>query len=201
VRKGDYPKSKSGRQYFNSKCSRKSKSSRTSNNKVLKDPLEENILHKYEIGNELGRGEFGITYQCFELETGEAYACKKISKAKLKTDIDIEDVQREVEILRHLPKHPNLVSYKDAFEDEEAVYLVMELCRGGELFDRIVAKGHYTERAAAKVIKTILEIVKVCHEHGVIHRDLKPENFLLADESETAPIKVIDFGLSIFYEP
>ncbi|KAB2092260.1 hypothetical protein ES319_A02G017200v1 [Gossypium barbadense] len=201
VRKGDYPKSKSSRPYFNSKCSRKSKSLRTSNNKVLKNPLEENILHKYEIGNELGRGEFGITYQCFELETGEAYACKKISKAKLKTDIDIEDVQREVEILRHLPKHPNLVSYKDAFEDDEAVYLVMELCRGGELFDRIVAKGHYTERAAAKVIKTILEIVKVCHEHGVIHRDLKPENFLLADESETAPIKVIDFGLSIFYEP
>ncbi|OMO92792.1 hypothetical protein CCACVL1_06751 [Corchorus capsularis] len=153
------------------------------------------------MGKELGRGEFGITHQCFDIETGEAFACKKISKAKLRTEIDVEDVRREVEIMKHLPKHPNIVRFREAFEDKEAVYLVMELCHGGELFDRIVAKGHYTERAAAHVIKTILEIVKVCHEHGVIHRDLKPENFLFADESETAPIKAIDFGLSIFYEP
>ncbi|KAK8549288.1 hypothetical protein V6N13_008964 [Hibiscus sabdariffa] len=201
VRKGDFPKSKSGRSYFHHKFIWKSKSTRSANNKVLKDPLEENILEKYEIGKELGRGEFGVTYQCFSLETREAYACKKISKAKLKTEIDIEDVRREVEIMKHLPKHPNLVNFMEAFEDNEAVYLVMELCRGGELFDRIVARGHYTERAAAKVIKTILEIVKVCHEHGVVHRDLKPENFLLADESESAPIKVIDFGLSNFFEP
>ncbi|KAK8571549.1 hypothetical protein V6N12_027634 [Hibiscus sabdariffa] len=201
VRKGDYPKSKSGRSHFTSKWLRKSKSTHSATSKVLKDPLEENILEKYEIGEELGRGEFGITYQCVHLETKEIYACKKISKAKLKTDIDVEDVTREVEIMMHLPKHPNLVSFREAFEDNDAVYLVMELCRGGELFDRIVAKGHYTERAAAKVIKTILEIVKVCHRHGVVHRDLKPENFLLADESEAAPIKVIDFGLSIFYEP
>ncbi|KAE8702966.1 Calcium-dependent protein kinase 14 [Hibiscus syriacus] len=179
---------------------RKSKSTHLANNMVLKDVLEENILEKYDIEKELGRGEFGITYQCFDLKTGEAYACKKISKTKLKTEIDIEDVRREVEIMKHLPRHPNLVVFREAFEDNEAVYLIMELCRGGELFDRIVAKGNYTERAA-KVIKTLLEIVKVCHDHGVIHRDLKPENFLLADESETAPIKVIDFGLSIFYEP
>ncbi|XVE81146.1 hypothetical protein DITRI_Ditri15bG0039200 [Diplodiscus trichospermus] len=173
----------------------------SSNIKVLKDPFGDNIFERYKFGKELGRGEFGITHECFDLETGEAFACKKISKAKLRTEIDIEDVRREVEIMRHLPKHPNIVAFREAFEDKEAVYLVMELCHGGELFDRIVAKGHYTERAAATVIKTILEIVKVCHEHGVIHRDLKPENFLLADASENAPIKAIDFGLSIFYQP
>ncbi|KAL3583168.1 hypothetical protein D5086_014229 [Populus alba] len=71
----------------------------------------------------------------------------------------------------------------------------------GELFDRIVSKGHYSERAAAMVTKTILEIVKVCHDHGVIHRDLKPENFLFADASESSQLKAIDFGLSIFFEP
>ena len=60
-----------------------------------------------------------------------------------------------------LPKHPNIVTFKEAFEDEDAVYLVMEICEGGELFDRIVARGHYTERAAASVTKTILEVVKV----------------------------------------
>ncbi|MBA0819799.1 hypothetical protein Gohar_003754, partial [Gossypium harknessii] len=172
----------------------------SSTRKVLKNPSGKNIFDLYEIGKKLGIGEFGITHQCFDLETGEAFACKKIAKAKLRTEVDLEDVRREVEIMRHLPKHPNIVTFREAFEDKEAIYLVMELCRGGELFDRILAKGHYSERAAATIIKTILEIVKVCHEHGVIHRDLKPENFLFADESESAPIKAIDFGLSIFYE-
>lgn len=128
---------------------------------VISNPAEGNIYDKYSFGKELGRGEFGITHQCFDKKTGEIYACKKIAKDKLKTDIDVDDVKREVDIMRHLPKHPNIVTYKEAYEDKEAVYLVMELCEGGELFDRIVAKGHYTERAAASVGKTILEIVKV----------------------------------------
>lgn len=89
-------------------------------------------------------------------------ACKKISKRKLRTEIDIEDVRREVEIMRNLPSHPNIVKYKDVYEDKEAVYLVMELCQGGELFDRIVARKHYNERGAAATTKTILEVVKVC---------------------------------------
>ncbi|KAI3459755.1 hypothetical protein Pfo_016418 [Paulownia fortunei] len=168
---------------------------------VLKDPMGDDIFKRYRFGKELGRGEFGVTYQCFDDVNGESLACKKISKSKLRTDIDVEDVRREVEIMRHLPKHANIVSYKEVYEDKEAIYLVMELCEGGELFDRIVARGHYTERAAALVTKTILEVVKVCHEHGVIHRDLKPENFLYANDCENAPLKAIDFGLSIFFEP
>jgi calcium-dependent protein kinase len=77
----------------------------------------------------------------------------------------------------------------------------MELCEGGELFDRIVARGHYTERAAANVTRTIVEVVQLCHRHGVIHRDLKPENFLFANKKENSPLKAIDFGLSIFFKP
>ncbi|KAL2921011.1 Calcium-dependent protein kinase 24 [Bienertia sinuspersici] len=169
---------------------------------VLVDPtVRDNIKQKYKFGKELGRGEFGVTYQCKELETGENYACKTISKSKLRTDVDIEDVRREFEIMRNLPKHTNIVAFKEAFEDKEAIYLVMELCEGGELFDRIVARGHYSERAAALVVRTILQVVKVCHEHGVIHRDLKPENFLFANKNESAVLKAIDFGLSIFFEP
>ncbi|KAK9288626.1 hypothetical protein L1049_017086 [Liquidambar formosana] len=168
---------------------------------VVKDPIGDDIFKRYRIGKELGRGEFGITHQCFDLETGESLACKKISKYKLRSEIDVEDVRREVEIMRHLPNHPNIVRFKEAYEDKEAVYLVMELCEGGELFDRIVALGHYTERAAAIVTKTIVEVVQVCHQHGVIHRDLKPENFLFSNATQSSPIKAIDFGLSIFFEP
>uniref|UniRef100_A0A5B6ZB72 non-specific serine/threonine protein kinase n=1 Tax=Davidia involucrata TaxID=16924 RepID=A0A5B6ZB72_DAVIN len=186
--------------------SRRSKTTRTPSRisrpiSILRNPSGDDIFRRYRFGKELGRGEFGITYQCHDNETGETLACKRISKSRLKKEIDVEDVRREVEIMRHLPPHPNIVRYKEVYEDKDAVYLVMELCKGGELFDRIVARGHYTERAAAIVTKTILEVVQVCHEHGVIHRDLKPENFLYANISENAPLKAIDFGLSIFFEP
>lgn len=128
---------------------------------VLKEPTGREIEETYVLGNELGRGEFGITYLCTDRETGEKFACKSISKKKLRTAVDIEDVRREVEIMKHMPKHPNIVSLKDTYEDDKAVHLVMELCEGGELFDRIVARGHYTERAAAVVTKTIVEVVQV----------------------------------------
>ncbi|KAL1206893.1 Calcium-dependent protein kinase 14 [Cardamine amara subsp. amara] len=168
---------------------------------VLKEPTGREIKMKYKLGRELGRGEFGVTYLCTEIETGEVFACKSILKKKLKTTIDIEDVKREVEIMRHMSEHPNIVTLKETYEDDKAVHLVMEFCEGGELFDRIVARGHYTERAAASVIKTIIEIVQMCHKHGVMHRDLKPENFLFANKKESANLKAIDFGLSVFFKP
>ncbi|XP_050223865.1 calcium-dependent protein kinase 8-like [Mercurialis annua] len=168
---------------------------------VLKEPTGRDISTHYDLGRELGRGEFGITYLCIDLNTNEQFACKSISKKKLRTAVDIEDVRREVEIMKHLPHHPNIVTLKDTFEDDDAVHIVMELCEGGELFDRIVARGHYTERAAAAVMKTIVEVVQMCHKHGVMHRDLKPENFLFGNKKEVAPLKTIDFGLSVFFKP
>ncbi|XP_051118710.1 calcium-dependent protein kinase 8-like [Andrographis paniculata] len=168
---------------------------------VLKNPTGNDLYARYELGRELGRGEFGLTYLCTDVETGEKLACKSISKKKLRTAVDIEDVRREVEIMKHMPKHPNIVSLKDTYEDDTAVHIVMELCEGGELFDRIVARGHYTERAAAYVLKTIVEVVQMCHQQGVMHRDLKPENFLFANKKETSALKAIDFGLSVFFKP
>ncbi|GER52500.1 calcium-dependent protein kinase [Striga asiatica] len=168
---------------------------------VLQNPTGHNIEEFYELGRELGRGEFGVTYLCTDKTSGESLACKSISKKKLRTRVDIEDVRREVEIMKHLPKHPNIVSLKHTYEDDHAVHLVMELCEGGELFDRIVARGHYTERAAAAVTRTIVEVIQNCHKHGVMHRDLKPENFLFGNKKETAPLKAIDFGLSVFFKP
>ena len=173
--------------------------------RVLKDviPLSHRtrISDKYILGRELGRGEFGITYLCTDRETKEALACKSISKRKLRTTVDIEDVRREVAIMSTLPDHPNIVKLKATYEDNENVHLVMELCEGGELFDRIVARGHYSERAAANVARTIAEVVRMCHANGVMHRDLKPENFLFANKKENSVLKAIDFGLSVFFKP
>ncbi|EXB99432.1 Calcium-dependent protein kinase 13 [Morus notabilis] len=168
---------------------------------VLNGVPKENIEEKYLVDRELGRGEFGVTYLCIDRQTRELLACKSISKRKLRTAVDIEDVRREVAIMKHLPKNSSIVTLREACEDDNAVHLVMELCEGGELFDRIVARGHYTERAAAAVTRTIVEVVQLCHKHGVIHRDLKPENFLFANKKENSPLKAIDFGLSIFFKP
>ncbi|XP_078165213.1 calcium-dependent protein kinase 7-like [Carex rostrata] len=159
---------------------------------------------RYSMGQELGRGEFGVTRLCTDNKTGEIYACKGISKRRLRTEADCAEVRREVKIMRRLARggeEERVVRLKEAMEDSEFVYLIMELCEGGELFDRIVARGHYSERAAANVFRTIVEVVQVCHEQGVIHRDLKPENFLFANTSEDSPLKAIDFGLSVFFKP
>ncbi|XP_049393786.1 calcium-dependent protein kinase 10-like [Solanum stenotomum] len=170
--------------------------------RVLKDFIPKTrIADKYILGRELGRGEFGVTYLCTDRETRDALACKSISKKKLRTAVDIEDVRREVAIMSSLPDHPNIVKLRATYEDNEAVHLVMELCEGGELFDRIVARGHYSERAAAGVARTVAEVVRMCHANGVMHRDLKPENFLFANKKEHSALKAIDFGLSVFFKP
>ncbi|KAG6492889.1 hypothetical protein ZIOFF_047859 [Zingiber officinale] len=113
------------------------------------------IEEKYVLDRELYRREFGVTYLCLDHFTGELLACKLISKRKLQTTVDVEDVRREVTIMRHLPRNSNIVNLREACEDDRVVHLVMELCEGGELFDRIVARGHYSECATVVVMKTI----------------------------------------------
>ncbi|OVA01536.1 Protein kinase domain [Macleaya cordata] len=161
----------------------------------------QNLREIYLIGKKLGQGQFGTTYLCTEKSTGTQYACKSIPKRKLLCREDYDDVWREIQIMHHLSEHPNVVRIKGAYEDSVFVHLVMELCAGGELFDRIVQKGHYTERKAAHLIKTIVGVVEACHSLGVMHRDLKPENFLFSSADEDATLKATDFGLSMFYRP
>lgn len=155
----------------------------------------------YNLGAKLGHGQYGTTYLCVEKATGKEYACKSIAKRKLLTREDVEDVRREIQIMHHLAGQPNIISIRGAYEDAVAVHVVMELCAGGELFDRIVKRGHYTERKAAQLTRTIVGVIEACHSLGVMHRDLKPENFLFVNEEEDSTLKAIDFGLSVFFKP
>ncbi|KAI5010958.1 hypothetical protein ZWY2020_013095 [Hordeum vulgare] len=160
-----------------------------------------NLRDLYALGRKLGQGQFGTTYLCTELATGADYACKSISKRKLITKEDIDDVRREIQIMHHLSGHKNVVAIKGAYEDQLYVHIVMELCAGGELFDRIIQRGHYSERKAAELTRIIVGVVEACHSLGVMHRDLKPENFLLANKDDDLSLKAIDFGLSVFFKP
>ncbi|PSR98421.1 Calcium-dependent protein kinase [Actinidia chinensis var. chinensis] len=166
---------------------------------ILGKPFED-IKSHYTLGKELGRGQFGVTYLCTEISTGHTYACKSILKRKLTNKNDREDVKREIQIMQHLSGQSNIVEFKGAYEDRQSVHVVMELCAGGELFDRIIAQGHYSERAAAAICRSIVNVVHICHFMGVMHRDLKPENFLLSSKEEGAMLKATDFGLSVFIE-
>lgn len=166
---------------------------------ILGKPFEQ-IKRHYTLGHEIGRGQFGITYTCKENSTGNTYACKSILKRKLTRKQDRDDVKKEIQIMQHLSGQQNIVEIRGAYEDRQSIHLVMELCGGGELFDRIIAQGHYSERAAAGVIRSVLNVVQICHFMGVMHRDLKPENFLLSSKDEDAMLKATDFGLSVFIE-
>lgn len=159
---------------------------------------------QYKLGKELGRGQFGTTHMCEKVRTGEELAVKIIRKKILNSKESIEDVRKEVSIMKTLTKgegHPNIVKLYDYYEDAKNVYLVLEICSGGELFDRIIAKGHYSEASAANIVRQMLRVAAHCHLNGVMHRDLKPENFLFATKAEDSTLKVTDFGLSDFFKP
>merc|ERR1739846_312412 len=124
---------------------------------------------------------------------GDLHAIKVIDKKALKGKED--SLENEIKVLRRLD-HPNVVKLLEAYESKSYVYLVMELVTGGELFDRIVEKGSYTEKDAADLIKQVLSAVNYMHESGVVHRDLKPENLLYHSPEEESKIMISDFGLS-----
>ncbi|KAG5556003.1 hypothetical protein RHGRI_006588 [Rhododendron griersonianum] len=163
------------------------------------------FLTHYEMEEEVGRGHFGYTCSAKAKKgslKGQDVAVKVIPKSKMTTAIAIEDARREVKMLRALTGHRNLVQFYDAYEDDSNVYIVMELCTGGELLDRILSRGgKYSEDDAKEVMVQILSVVSYCHLQGVVHRDLKPENFLFTSKDEHSPLKAIDFGLSDYVKP
>lgn len=161
--------------------------------KVLEDYFD---LPKTAALGEGGYAEVRIGTNKF---TGDQRAIKNILKSRLKEPTMLRD---EVDIMQRLD-HPNIVKLFQCFEDARAVYLVMELCAGGELFDRITAEGKLTEKDSAVIMQQILHAICYCHEVGVAHRDLKPENFLLLKKGPLAgnTLKVIDFGLARTFDP
>lgn len=159
----------------------------------------------YTMGKQLGQpGQFGVAKLAVSIETGEEVAIKVISKTRFfkqrrHREKYIEAFRSEIRITRSL-NHNNIIKLYDVYEDEHDLYLVMGVCKGGELFERIQSKGSYNEKDASSVVRMITEALSYLHSHKIAHCDLKPDNFLFMDDSEDSPIKVIDFGMSKFIE-
>ncbi|XP_072026782.1 LOW QUALITY PROTEIN: calcium/calmodulin-dependent protein kinase type 1-like [Amphiura filiformis] len=147
----------------------------------------------YRQGEILGKGAFSEVVLAEEKTTGILRAVKCIDRKSIKGKE--ETLENEVMVLKKI-KHPNIVELLEIYDNKSHVYLVMDLVSGGELFDRIVEKGSYTERDASEIIKQILEAMKYIHDKGIVHRDLKPENLLFYSPEEDSKIMISDFGLS-----
>uniref|UniRef100_A0A7S4MH34 Uncharacterized protein n=1 Tax=Vannella robusta TaxID=1487602 RepID=A0A7S4MH34_9EUKA len=147
----------------------------------------------YDVFEELGSGAFAVVKRVEHKKTGESLAAKIIDKKNVTSDT--ERLAVEMEVLRKV-NHPNIIKLEDIFETDDFLYIVTEIVTGGELFDRIVSKGNYTERDAANLVKKVIEGLEYIHEMGIVHRDLKPENLLLKSKDNDVDVKIADFGLS-----
>jgi len=151
------------------------------------------ITDKYIIQEELGRGAFSIVKLAIEKETGIKYAVKMINKSTVGQDL--VRLQTEIEILKKV-NHPNIICLKDIIDTKNCLFLVTELVTGGELFDKIVELGSYSEKDAANLVAKMVSAIDYLHEIDIVHRDLKPENLLLKDKNSISEVKLADFGLS-----
>lgn len=147
----------------------------------------------------LGEGSYGSVRKCRAKDTNQTCAVKTVSKSQVKNEAQFKE---EMAIMRLLD-HPNIVRLYETFEDMRNTYLVLELCSGGELFDRIFTDGKFTEQVAAHCVQQMLRALNYMHQNWIMHRDVKPENWLLAtDEAiRKTDLKLIDFGLSKRFVP
>jgi len=151
----------------------------------------------WTLGKELGSGHFAKVRLATRDSDGMQAALKIIKKPKeLKKQVTVEN---EKKILLSVD-HPHIVKCYDSVETDDKMYLMLELCPGGELFDRIVDMGHFTEAQAAEVTFKLISALKYMHDQGVAHRDLKPENMLMTSKDADAEVKITDFGLSKFFD-
>jgi len=169
------------------------------NDRFITDNTGKKITEYYDLDKKkLGEGSYGSVCKAKNKSTQTIRAIKTIAKAQMK---NTERFKMEIAIMKMMD-HPNIIKLFESFEDHRNIYLVMEICSGGELFDKIIESGHFTEVQCAVLMHQIVRAIFYMHENHICHRDLKPENFLFVskDPIEKSTLKVIDFGLSCKFE-
>ncbi|XP_075564944.1 serine/threonine-protein kinase DCLK2 isoform X2 [Pelecanus crispus] len=156
------------------------------------------ILEKYKVGKVIGDGNFAVVKECVERSTGKEFALKIIDKAKCCGKEHL--IENEVSILRRV-KHPNIIMLIEEMDTQTELYLVMELVKGGDLFDAITSSTKYTERDGSAMVYNLASALKYLHGLNIVHRDIKPENLLVCEYPDgTKSLKLGDFGLATVVE-
>jgi calcium-dependent protein kinase len=153
----------------------------------------------YDLHQKLGAGSYGSVHRAVHRQTGDEFACKVISMTKINSH-SLRKLHEEISIMKSLD-HPNIIKLREVFFGSKTVYLVMELCRGGELFDKLTkqAPRGLADDRARQLMTDMFSAVRYLHSHNIVHRDLKLENFLFLEDGDAAggsSLKLIDFGLS-----
>lgn len=152
----------------------------------------------YELKEEIGVGSTSKCFRCVRKSDGKEFACKVIDKRHVEAKFNgslLDQFFVEIKVLKSL-NHPNIIHLQDTYETPDRIYMVMEMMKGGELFDYVVDKGTLSEEEACIIIRKITSAIAHMHGLNIIHRDLKPENLLLTTKGADAEIKLIDFGLA-----
>ncbi|XP_023259093.1 serine/threonine-protein kinase DCLK2 isoform X2 [Seriola lalandi dorsalis] len=156
------------------------------------------ILEKYKVGKVIGDGNFAVVKECVERSTGKEFALKIIDKAKCSGKEHL--IENEVAVLRKV-KHPNIIMLIEEVDTPSELYLVMELVKGGDLFDAITSSAKYTERDASIMVYNLAGALKYLHSMNIVHRDIKPENLLVFEYPDgIKSLKLGDFGLATVVE-
>ncbi|XP_062852282.1 serine/threonine-protein kinase DCLK2 isoform X2 [Trichomycterus rosablanca] len=156
------------------------------------------ISKKYKVGKVIGDGNFAVVKECVERSTGKEFALKIIDKIKCRGKEHL--IESEVAVLRRV-KHPNIIMLIEEVDTPSDLYLVMELVKGGDLFDAITSSTKYTEKDASSMVYNLAAALKYLHRMSIVHRDIKPENLLVCDyPNGTKSLKLGDFGLATVVE-
>jgi len=159
------------------------------------DAFDEN--YEVDEANYIGTGKFSVVHLCWRKYQPEKRYALKVIQTRADDHQSLTRIFEEINILRVLGNHPAIIQLVDMDESvANSIRLVLELCEGGELYDRIQQKQFYAEQEAKVLIKNLLEAVNFIHSKGIMHRDLKPENILLASKVSNTDIKISDFGLA-----
>ncbi|ELP90303.1 calcium-dependent protein kinase, putative, partial [Entamoeba invadens IP1] len=146
----------------------------------------------YVLLKEIGKGAFSVVYEAKKKSTGEYVAVKAIDTAKS----DPAKLEGEINILKKV-HHPYIIKLYEVIDGKDGrIYIITDLVRGGELFDRISNKTYYQEDKAKLVVKRLVSAIAYLHSLNIVHRDLKPENILLKDMDDDTDVRIADFGFS-----
>ncbi|KAL8569911.1 NUAK SNF1-like kinase 1 [Nucella lapillus] len=162
---------------------------------ALIHPQRHNLKNRFELLRTLGEGTYGKVKLACEKATGEQVAIKYVKKTKIRDEMDLKRIRREIRILSTL-RHPHIINIRQVFEKKDRIVLVMDCALGGELYDHLNTHRHIPEPNTRRLFRQIASAVHYMHQNSIVHRDLKLENIILDSEGD---VKIADFGLANYF--